>query len=464
VEKAGGAPVEGAESVAIGSSVGYSSVAIMKDKILMDQRPVKDRLRSEILNDVRYERAFTAFRRGFLERNEAKHIQYMVSLACQCFNTEYVYAVSAEEQLALARLKENFTSIRDLIVYSMYQPLWTVRDAAMRLGIDNDDDAKEIYVRQICEPAEENEIKKTIPSFGVSADPVSQAVREQYEEFPYPRWNDLKLPAPRNFADAMLERFPFLAPAPDRDDVKILIAGCGTGYHPISIAAEYPSATVTAVDFSKSSLAYGIRQSRKYNVPNLKFLHGDILNLDMRGDMRAEFDVIEAVGVLHHMDDPVAGLLALRRALKPGGFMKLGLYSRRARANLEAAKELIHRRQIGRSARELRTVRQEIIQDASGLMKGPMEASDFYYTSGFRDLLCHAHEVAFTPAELKTLLKDTGTTLLGYRGIDKEARTEYVKRFPDDPYMRNFDLVDEYEADHPEMLHGNLQMFWVRAE
>jgi hypothetical protein len=97
-------------------------------------------------------------------------------------------------------------------------------------------------------------------------------------------------------------------------------------------------------------------------------------------------------------------------------------------------------------------------------MKGPLEAIDFYYMSGFRDFLCHAHEVAFTPAELKPLLKAAGTTLLGYRGIEAEARAEYVKRFPEDPYMRNFDFVDAFEADHPEMLHGNLQMFWVRAE
>lgn len=426
----------------------------------MDQPPINDRLRSEILTDIRYERAFTAFRRGFLERNEAKHIEYMVSLACQCFNNEYVWAVSVEEQFALARLKENFTSIGDLIVYAMYEPLWTVRDAAIKLGIDKDADAKEIYVRQICEPAEEDEIKKTIPSFGVSADPVSQAVREQYEEFPYPRWINLEIPTPRSFPEAMRERFPFLTPAPNRPNVQILIAGCGTGFHPISIAAEYPDATLTAIDFSKSSLAYAIQQSRKYKVPNLSFLHGDILNLNMG----RKFDVIEAVGVLHHMDDPEAGIRALVRALKPGGYMRLGLYSRRARAKLQAAKELIQGRRIGRSSTELRAVRQEIVQDSSGLMKGTMEAPDFYYMSGFRDLLCHAHEVTFTPAELKPLLKASGITMLGYRGINAEARAQYVKRFPQDPYMRNLDLVDAFESDHPEMLHGNLQVFWVRPE
>jgi SAM-dependent methyltransferase len=426
----------------------------------MDQAWGNDRLRTEILTDLRFERAFTAFRRGFLERNETKHIEYMVSLACQCFNNEYVWAVSAEEQLALSRLKENFSSVRDLIVYAMYEPLWTVREAAKHLGLDRDADAREIYIRQICEPDEEHEIKKNIPSFGVSADSVSQAVREQYEESPYPRWMNLTLPAPRTFRVAMQERFPFLTSVPDESNVKILIAGCGTGSHPIRIAAEYPDAAVTAIDLSKSSLAYAIRESRKYSLPNLKFVHGDILNLDMRG----EFDAIEAVGVLHHMRDPVAGIQELLRALKPGGFMKLGLYSRRENAKLQAAKEFIHRQQIGRSPEELRAVRQEIIRDTSGLMKGPLEARDFYYMSGFRDLLCHVQEVAFTPAELEPLLKAAGTTLLGYVGIEAKARAEYVKKFPDDPYMRNLDLVDAFDADHPEMLGGGLQMFWVRAE
>ena len=82
------------------------------------------------------------------------------------------------------------------------------------------------------------------------------------------------------------------------------------------------------MDFSKASLAYALRQARRYGSPNLSFLHGDSLNLEMH----QEFDAVDAIGVIHHMADPAAGLRALIRALKPGGFMKLGLYSRRARS------------------------------------------------------------------------------------------------------------------------------------
>src|SRR5579864_2641940 len=426
----------------------------------MDQPRIYDRLRTEILTDIQLERVHTAFRKGFLLRTAADCIPFMVSLACQCFNNEYIYAVSAEEQVALASLKKNFASIRDLIVYAMYEPLWTLRDAAVQLGLDRDPEANVLFTRQISEPAEEEEIKKSIQSFGVSSDPTSQAVREQYEESPYPRWVDFELPTPRTFQEGVLERFPFIRLVNVGSPARILIAGCGTGYHPIKVAAEYPNAQVTAIDLSKTSLAYAIRKARQYKIGNLNFLHGDILNLQIH----QEFDAIEAVGVLHHFHDPVAGLRALMNALKPGGLMKLGLYSRRARAQLQEATRLIRERNIGRSPSELRGIRQEIIQLQNGATNGPTQFVDFYYMSGFRDLLCPAHEVTFYPAELKPILQAVGLRPLGYRNIKPADRAEYVQRFPQDPYMRDLDLFDAFESDHPDIFRGELQMLWAQSK
>ncbi len=426
----------------------------------MDQQQTPDRLRTQILTDVQFERVLTAFRKGFLLRTGAENIPFMVSLACQCFNNEYVYAVGAEEQLALARLKENLTSVRDLIVYAMYEPLWKVRDAAVRLGLDQDPEAREFFVRQISEPAEEEEIKKSIPSFGVNADPISHAVREQYEESPYPRWIDVELPEPSTFQDAMLERFPYLTSVKVGSPVRILIAGCGTGRHPIEIAAKYPGAQVTAIDFSKASLAYGIRQARRHKLSNLNFLHGDILNLEMH----QEFDSIEAMGVIHHMHDPVAGLRALNRALKPGGFMKIGVYSTRRRAVLQEAKRIIAERNIGRSPDELRELRQEIIRRLPDPTNGPLGTSDFYYMSGFRDLLCHVQEVSYCPSELKEILEAEKLTMLGYRNLNSIAKAKYLEQYPQDPHIRDFDLVNIFESEHPDLLTTGLQVFWVQSK
>lgn len=426
----------------------------------MDQQQTRDPLRTQILNDVQFERVFTAFRKGFLLRTAADRIPFMVSLASQCFNNEYIYAVSVEEQLALARLKENFTSVRDLIVYAMYEPLWTVRDAAVRLGLENDPDARELFIRQISEPAEEEEIKKSIPSFGVNTNPTSQAVRDQYEESPYPRWIDVELSKPRTFSERMLDRFPYMRSVEVGSPVRILVAGCGTGRHPIEIAAQYSDAQVTAIDLSKASLAYGIRQARRYKLSNLTFLHGDILNLEMH----QEFDAIEAMGVIHHLKNPVAGLRILLRALKPAGFMKIGVYNTRRRAVLQEAKRIIAEQNVGRSPGELREMRQEIIRRLPDPTKGLLGTSDFYYMSGFRDLLCHVQEVSYYPSELKPILEAEKLTMLGYRNLNSTAKTKYLEEFPQDPYIRDFDLVDKFESEHPDLLTTGLQTLWVRSK
>ena len=51
------------------------------------------------------------------------------------------------------------------------------------------------------------------------------------------------------------------------------------------------------------------------------------------------FELIECSGVLHHLADPAAGLAVLRGLLAPGGVMKLGLYARRGRRAIQAARD-----------------------------------------------------------------------------------------------------------------------------
>ena len=66
----------------------------------------------------------------------------------------------------------------------------------------------------------------------------------------------------------------------------------------------------------------------RLGLTNLEYLQADILKLD---HLEQEFDIIESVGVLHHMDEPMAGWRVLVDLLKPGGLMKIGLYSELAR-------------------------------------------------------------------------------------------------------------------------------------
>jgi SAM-dependent methyltransferase len=48
------------------------------------------------------------------------------------------------------------------------------------------------------------------------------------------------------------------------------------------------------------------------------------------------FDVVNAHGVLHHIEEPVPVLRALRRVLKPGGYLYVMLYTEHLRTQLDA--------------------------------------------------------------------------------------------------------------------------------
>ena len=95
---------------------------------------------------------------------------------------------------------------------------------------------------------------------------------------------------------------------------------------------------MTGIDLSEASLAYARRMANQLGVDNATFVHGDLMDAASLG---RHFDVIVANGVLHHMADPAGGWQALASTLRPGGLMKVGLYSAAARRVIVAARQLV---------------------------------------------------------------------------------------------------------------------------
>ena len=148
----------------------------------------------------------------------------------------------------------------------------------------------------------------------------------------------------------MYRKFP-LAPFQRRgvNSVEILIAGCGTGQQSIEAARRFGNAHVLAIDLSLSSLAYAKRKSLELGLNNIEYGQADILEL---GTVARSFDLIEAVGVLHHMADPFAAWDRLLSHLRPGGFMLLGFYSKVARQDTLRARRFIAARHYKPTVRE----------------------------------------------------------------------------------------------------------------
>ena len=99
----------------------------------------------------------------------------------------------------------------------------------------------------------------------------------------------------------------------------ILIAGCGTS-QAAKHALRWPQAQVTGIDFSATSVRRTEDLKRKYNLKNLLVRK---LAIERLSELETSFDQVVCTGVLHHLEDPDAGLAALRSVLKPDGAMHL---------------------------------------------------------------------------------------------------------------------------------------------
>jgi SAM-dependent methyltransferase/Tfp pilus assembly protein PilF len=301
-----------------------------------------------------------------------------------------------------------------------------------------------------------------MPALTPLHDATSQAVRQLYEENPYPRWRALPAPgAPRSLAERVAALFPWLGeslasiPAKPR----ILVAGCGTGLHAALVALAHPHSHVLAIDLSRTSLGFAAYRSRELGIGNIEFAQADLLELDALGQ---QFDLIESAGVLHHLADPAAGLHALLRRLAPGGYLRLGLYSDAARRGVVAAQALIAARGFEPTPAGIKSCRRAILalpDDAPA--RAVTHSLDFYSASGCRDLLFHVCEHRYTIPQLTQLLDDLELEFMGFEFADATVLARYRERYPDDPTARSLADWTDYEAQMPDTFAAMYQ-FWVR--
>lgn len=291
------------------------------------------------------------------------------------------------------------------------------------------------------------------------------AVRAQYERHPYPRWSGLTVPMPGSrralLARADPPRKPHWLEAP----LDVLIAGCGTGRHALMAALGYgPAARVLAVDISAASLGYAALMAQRYTPGNLRLARADLLRLDdlPAGLLPADgFDVIESVGVLHHLADTGVGLRTLARQLKPGGLIQLGLYRRDGRRHVALARAEIA--ELGLEAGNddaIRQYRARILADpAHPAFAALAHNRDFHSLAGCRDLLFHARERDIAMADIAPLLADAGLHFAGMQLPD--AVLEAFVAAAGREALIDLDRWQAFEAERPELFDA-MYRFWAR--
>ncbi|MEQ8390111.1 MAG: tetratricopeptide repeat protein [Thalassospira sp.] len=450
---------------------------ISKDISQLVQMPLLLRLLSNYpVTNILIEKVLTTLRQHILLSSipiDEIKLPFVCALALQCFNTEYTYLVSQEEETQLGKLKQH---LRDqineghsvdpakLALLGCYEPLFKVFEANDFLDSAFSSDMEKVLTRQVREPCEEQSIRNSIPDWTGSSNDVSKAVRSQYEENPYPRWiHTTTVTNPRSVSECLqsaplnMNLADYKAPA----SPEILVAGCGTGQHALQPATRFSNARVTAIDLSTSSLAYAQRQSKKLGVTDIEFGRADILELSA---LNRSFDVVECVGVLHHLEDPMAGWQVLTKLLRPGGLMKIGLYSELARKDVVAGRQIVKEQGFSATTDDMRKCRQFVIAEAT---KGNPDLqqlsrrSDFFSLSAFRDLIFHVQEHRFSLPMVQQHLEKQQLEFLDFEMAFAGDLIRFRDSISDRPSNEKLLLWHDYETQRPDTFRGMYQ-FWCR--
>jgi len=295
-------------------------------------------------------------------------------------------------------------------------------------------------------------------------DSVSHLVREQYEENPYPRWIKIGTAHKGGVIRDVLQGPTFCLDLGDYESPKcpeILVAGCGTGQQALSTAFIYSNARVLAIDLSLSSLSYALRKTRELNFSNIDYAQGDIMELSNIG---RQFDLIECVGVLHHLGDPFAGWQVLVDLLRPEGIMKIGLYSDTARQEIICGQTLVAEKGYSNIPKDIRQCRQDVIsmaKDGNQNMAGLCAIPNFFSLSECRDLLFHVQEHRFTLPKIETFLQSLKLKFLGFQFGDQYAPSKFKTIHQSKQELTSISLWHEFELMNPETFLGMYQ-FWCK--
>lgn len=435
--------------------------AIAQDELLqksLQKILIKSALLEKLIMALRHGLLTQATQQGFIDKHS---LPLAVALNHYGLNSEFILPESKAETEMLGMLRqilnESLPASAEpamyegaLILWGMYHPWWQL-EQAQHLPLDQ----LQLWpshcfslLQRCLEHDYEQQLADNLISLTPDPKGTSRRVQNQYEHYPYPRWLSMDFRHPTDYSLAMAQELPHLhlPKQTASGELKILIAGCGTGRHALHVARYFRDVKVTALDMSRQSLAYAQKMADKFSIANVHFYHADLLQLE---NPDWQFDVAECSGVLHHIRESDQALQNLLNLIKPGGLIKLGLYSQRAREPIYQLRDALGDRIY--DIPSLKMIRLGIHESTSLKNKERITgADDFYSMSGCMDLLFHQFEKSYTPLSLARLLHKHKLLFQGFVRLPDPVKQAYRQMFPEDKEMLNLRNWDKFEKKYPE--------------
>ena len=254
---------------------------------------------------------------------------------------------------------------------------------------------------------------------------INQAVANLYNTYPFPPdpLSDLEPPG-YNWRWNWTAAYSFCTGIkPTTQEIRILDAGCGTGSGTDYLIHLNPEAEIVAIDLSEKALEVAKERCKRSGViaQHNKPVTFHNLKLEEATQLEGEFDLINCVGVLHHLPEPEAGIQALAKKLKPGGILHIFVYAELGRWEISLMQKAIALLQGNKRGdyRDGVKVGREIfanLPENNRILKQETEkwSLENHRDEAFADMYVHPQEIDYNVETLFQLIDASGLEFVGF--------------------------------------------------